>query len=163
MLTTFCSLPSYISICQNLRRSNSRYGHQRINSTIGSNKSLVRSWKCLLYFSWISLKEVFTYLLTYLTDHRFSSSSSWSHQAKPGPLPPGLSHAYAVVPAANDRRTTDQTLVSEERLHLSEWHTEPAKPLDMNTLNNVSDFNQKPCVSLQMSQGSSQIFIFIEI
>ena len=43
LMIQFCSLPSYISLCKNLWDSNSRYGHQRANSTIGSNGSLVGS------------------------------------------------------------------------------------------------------------------------
>ena len=45
----FCSLPSYISLSKNLSGSKSRYEHQRTNSSIGSNRCLVGSWKGLLY------------------------------------------------------------------------------------------------------------------
>ena len=50
------------------------------------------------------------------------AASSWSYQAKSGPLQPGLSNAYAFVPAADDRQTPHQTLVSEERLNPYERH-----------------------------------------
>ena len=50
------------------------------------------------------------------------ASSSLSHQAKSGPLQTGLSNAYAVILAADDRRPPHQTLVAEERLHPSERH-----------------------------------------
>ena len=43
------------------------------------------------------------------------TSSSWSHQAKSGPLQPGLSNAYAVVPSDGDRPPPHLTLFSEER------------------------------------------------
>ena len=48
------------------------------------------------------------------------ASSSWSHQAKSGPLQPGLYNVYAHVKPADDRQPSYQTLVSEARLHPSE-------------------------------------------
>ena len=48
--------------------SNSKYGHQRTNSTIGSNRPLVGSWNCWLHFMNVFIRRILQQIMIYFWD-----------------------------------------------------------------------------------------------